>query len=426
MDNKWIRSAVPALLIHLSVGSVFCWSTFKDAIAEKISMSPFAVGWAFSLAIFFLGMSAAFAGPFVERDIHRATFLSCVCFTLGMSGTGLCLFFLTGPAALLGICFFYGALLGMGLGVGFLAPVKTLMLWFRESQGMATGISIMGFGLGKAIATPVMLFLLNSLDLVSMFCTMGAVYSVLLFFGHVLLKAPDHWQESVHREPLHPLSLLRQREFWGIWFMFFLNIHCGLMIISCEKQLLSTAFASSSALTTLIIAVPCVTGVFNALGSIGCSTLSDHLEQRNSVYKIIFVGCILITMVTYLTHALSGATTLPLAAVVLCFLLLVNAGFGGGFSTLPALLSERFGMRQISQIHGLILSAWAVAGLTGNNCSALILQRTGMYENLLLVCAVLYALALLLCAVVVGYRQWDELELPEVEYYPSDLGSVRK
>ena len=154
LNNKWMRAAVPALLIHCSIGTVYCWSTFKQAIAERIGMSDSAVGWAFSLAIFFLGMSAAFMGKMVEKDIHKSSLLSCICFTTGMIGTGLFIQFTTGIVALIGIFVCYGCIMGIGLGVGYLTPVKTLMLWFSENKGLATGISIMGFGLAKAIATP--------------------------------------------------------------------------------------------------------------------------------------------------------------------------------------------------------------------------------------------------------------------------------
>ena len=161
IENKWMRAAVPALLIHCSIGTVYCWSTFKEAIAQHIGMSTFSVGWAFSLAIFFLGMSAAFAGRMVERDIHRSSLISCICFTAGMIGTGLCIQFATGVAALVGIFICYGCIMGIGLGIGYLTPVKTLMLWFEGQKGLATGISIMGFGLAKAIATPIMELILS-------------------------------------------------------------------------------------------------------------------------------------------------------------------------------------------------------------------------------------------------------------------------
>jgi len=163
LNNKWMRAAIPALLIHCSIGTVYCWSTFKEAIANKIGMSTFAVGWAFSLAIFFLGMSAAFAGRLVEKDIKKSSLISCICFTIGMIGTGVFIQFTTGLLALLGIFLCYGCIMGIGLGIGYLTPVKNLMLWFSDKKGLATGISIMGFGLAKAIATPFMELIQNNL-----------------------------------------------------------------------------------------------------------------------------------------------------------------------------------------------------------------------------------------------------------------------
>ena len=196
LNNKWMRAAVPALLIHCSIGTVYCWSTFKEAIASKIGMSTFAVGWAFSLAIFFLGMSAAFAGKMVEKNIHKSSLISCICFTLGMIGTGLFINFTTGVLALIGIFLCYGCILGIGLGIGYLTPVKTLMLWFPKQKGLATGISIMGFGLAKAIATPIMEVLQTKLGISSMFYILGGVYFVMMLLGHFLLKKPEGWVED--------------------------------------------------------------------------------------------------------------------------------------------------------------------------------------------------------------------------------------
>lgn len=405
MNNKWIRAALPALLIHISVGTVYCWSTFKETIAETIGMSQFSVGWAFSFAIFFLGMSAAFAGKFVEKDIHKSSLIACICFSAGMIGTGLSIKFLTGWAALIGIYICYGAIMGIGLGVGYLTPVKTLMLWFEKNKGLATGISIMGFGLAKAIATPIMDTLQNKYGIVTMFIILGIVYFVIMFVGHLLLKKPAGWFEPQTTEKTNILKeMIKYKEFIGVWIMFYLNIHCGLMIISYEKQLLNIAFATSLSLAAIVSIVPSCTAISNALGRIGYSTLSDKLKQRNTIYKIIFISCIVISSIVIFTNALSG-TNLILGAIVIIYLLTINAGYGGGFSTLPALLSERFGMKKISQIHGLALSAWAIAGLTGNNTSEIILNLTGNYNVVLAVATVLYFIALLVCVLIVKNKK---------------------
>lgn len=409
MNNKWIRAALPALLIHISVGTVYCWSTFKETIAEAIGMSQFSVGWAFSFAIFFLGMSAAFAGKFVERNIHKSSLVACICFSVGMIGTGLCIKFLTGWAALIGIYICYGAIMGIGLGVGYLTPVKTLMLWFEKNKGLATGISIMGFGLAKAIATPIMDVLQNKYGIVAMFIILGIAYFVIMFIGHLLLKKPDGWVEPQVKEKTNILKeMIKHKEFIGIWVMFYLNIHCGLMIISYEKQLLNIAFATSLSIAAIVSIVPSCTAISNALGRIGYSTLSDKLKQRNTIYKVIFLSCIIVSSIVLFTNALSG-TNMILGALVIIYLIVVNAGYGGGFSTLPALLSERFGMKKISQIHGLALSAWAVAGLTGNNASEIILSLTGTYNVVLAVATTLYFVALLTCVLMVKRKRGNAI-----------------
>ena len=132
---------------------------------------------------------------------------------------------------------------------------------------------------------------------------------------------------------------------------------------------------------------------------------SFYLKTIISIYKIIFTSCIAISALTLLTHSISGVTNIVLSIIVIAFLFIVNAGYGGGFSTLPALLSERFGMKKISQIHGLALSAWAIAGLTGNNTSEIILGATNNYENILIVGSILYAVALIISLFIVGKKR---------------------
>lgn len=409
MENRWVRAAIPALLIHCSVGTVYCWSIFKEAIAAQLNLSTFAVGWAFSIAIFFLGMSAAFAGKFVETDIHKSSLISCICFSIGMIGTGLSIRMLSGYYALVAIYIFYGVIMGIGLGIGYLTPVKTLMLWFSDNKGLATGISITGFGLAKAIATPIMNFLQERYGISSMFVILGCFYCVLMIIGHLLLRKPKGWTEAPNNQKTKAVSIFKDRQFVGIWLMFFINIHCGLMIISYEKQILNTAFAGVASLAVIVSVVPSLTATTNALGRIGYSTLSDKMKERNTVYKAIFTTCIVASLITFATHSVSNVGSVVQYAIIIAFLLIINAGYGGGFSTLPALLSERFGMEQISQIHGLALSAWAVAGLTGNNTSEIILSKTGSYDNILIVEFILYTAALLVSLLLVKNKKSDQI-----------------
>ena len=396
MNNKWVRAAIPALLIHCSIGTVYCWSTFKEAVAQQIGTSTFATGWAFSLAIFFLGMSAAFAGRIVEADIHRSSLISCICFTTGMIGTGFVIQHARGILALIGIYFFYGCIMGIGLGVGYLTPVKTLMLWFSDQKGLATGISIMGFGLAKAIATPIMEFLQNRYGISAMFYILGGIYFVMMLVGHFLLKKPDGWVENPEKDQeFQWTSLLKNKTFVGIWLIFFLNIHCGLMLITYEKQILNATFAGRGVLALIISFVPSVTAACNALGRIGYSTISDKMKDRSLVYQIIFGSCFTICAVVLLSSFNVGAVY---KVVVVIMLMIINLGYGGGFSTLPALLSSRFGMDHISKIHGITLSAWAVAGITGNNTSELILKASNQNYNFIIsVALTLYVVAFFIC-----------------------------
>ena len=399
LNNKWIRAAAPALLIHCSIGTVYCWSTFKESIAQQIGTSTFATGWAFSLAIFFLGMSAAFLGNLVEKNIKLSSLIATLCFTIGMIGTGLVINNFKGTVALIGIYLFYGCIMGVGLGIGYLTPVKTLMLWFSDQKGLATGISIMGFGLAKAIATPIMEFLQNKYGISAMFYILASLYFVMMLLGHILIKKPEWWSENtIEKEKFNLKELLTNKTFIGIWIVFYFNIHCGLMLITYEKQILTYAAVglSVAALMRIVSIVPSVTAGCNALGRLGYSTISDKLSDRATIYVIIFSSCAIVSSLSNL---------IPSIAMIIILLMVVNLGYGGGFSTLPALLSQRFGMDNISKIHGIALSAWAIAGLTGNNTTALILKFNGSYNIVFLIAMIIYIISLLITQIVIKNKR---------------------
>ena len=193
--------------------------------------------------------------------------------------------------------------------------------------------------------------------------------------------------------------------------MFFINIHCGLALITYEKQILNTAFIGFASLGIIISIVPSITSAFNALGRIGFSTISDKLKQRNTVYKFIFLSSIIITLIALIPSSITNtSSSLLLGIIVILLLIIINAGYGGGFSTLPALLDERFGMKNISKIHGLALSAWAIAGLTGNNMSEIILSNTNRNYNYILVATTgLYIIALVVSYILVGNLKQSDI-----------------
>lgn len=398
IENKWMRAAVPALLIHCSIGTVYCWSLLKGGIAEYIGRPKSEVEWAFSIAIFFLGMSAAFAGRIVEKDIHKSSLIAAVCFASGMAGTG----FFIQQKSLIGIFLTYGVLMGIGCGIGYLSPVKTLMLWFKNNKGLATGIAVAGFGLAKVIASPIIEMLLGATNadgtlvdptrLYKLFYILAVVYFIMMFMGHLLLKKPADWVEvSVQKKKgENILDIFKNKTFIGIWLMFFINITCGLALISQEKDLLHfIGFGAVGVISSL-------TALFNASGRLGFASFGDRLKDRNTIYIWIFGLSIAATAITLLANGINNAIA-PLVIITLC---VINAGYGGGFSSLPPLLADRFGMNSISTIHGLALSAWAFAGLSGNQLSAFIIAKTDSFNNVLYVVLALYSVALLISAVV--------------------------
>ncbi len=412
-QNKWVRGAIPALLLHCSIGTVYCWSTFSQQIAEYMGHSKSAVEWAFSLAIFFLGMSAAFLGNVVEKNIHRSSLIASICFAVGMIGSGLCMMW--GHAApgtvmpLIGILVCYGFIMGIGLGTGYLSPVKTLMLWFKETKGLATGLAVAGFGAAKAIATPIMEAMMGSgMTVDVMFIILGCVYFVMMFIGHVLLAKPADWHEPAKQEKgARAIDVIRQKPvvFIGIWLMFYLNITCGLALISQEKMIFKAIGLAGS-----VAVLGIVSAVFNAGGRFILSAAADKLKDRNTMYKIIFAVSLALTLLVVLTGGIVGASqgNALLVVLVLALVFLVNAGYGGGFSNVPTLLSDHYGMSNISAIHGITLSAWAFAGLTGNQMAGWIVSNFGEtievagnmvnptgYQTVLYVTLAMYVVAML-------------------------------
>ena len=385
--NKWIRAAIPALLLHCSIGTVYCWSIFSEQIGNEIGFSKGATEWAFSFAIFFLGMSAAFLGHIVEKNIHKSSLIAAICFASGMAGTGAFIYYgiqnKGSLIALIGIYVCYGLIMGIGLGLGYLSPVKTLMLWFHDRKGLATGLAVAGFGAAKAIASPIMEAMLAGLGdggIYKMFFILSAVYFVMMFVGHLLLKKPEGWHEPQTKEKGQGImSVIKTRpimNYVGIWLMFYINITCGLALISQEK-----AIVKCLGLAGIVGIVSTVSAVFNAAGRLGLSAMADKMKDRNTMYKIIFIGSIAFTVAVILTGGIqSGAGNPILIALVLAMIMIVNAGYGGGFSNVPTLLSDHYGMGSISALHGITLSAWAFAGLSGNQLAAFIVDKFGKPE----------------------------------------------
>ena len=365
------------MLLHCSIGSVYTFSLFVKPISEYIGKSQGAVQFAFSLAIFFLGMSAAFCGKIVERDIHKSSLISCVCFCAGL----MCTAFAIHAKSLFMLYLGYGTLMGIGLGIGYICPVKTLMLWFMDKRGLATGISVCAFGFASAIASPIITFLLARVSLTSTFMTLALMYFFPMIISHFLLKKPKWYTEEVRDNGFKVSSMWGDKKFRLVWFIIFINISCGLALISTASPIMAEKNISPKTIAIIVS----IMGIFNGSGRLIFSALSDKMKNRTDIYFVI-LG--LSTIISIATAKFSSVNGLTYAALII-----ISSCYGAGFSCLPSLLSDIYGMDNISKIHGLSLSAWGIAGLVGNQISNVVFRCFDSYENVFYVLFALYYLA---------------------------------
>lgn len=372
----WSRWLVPpaALSIHLAIGQAYAWSVFKPPLESSLGLSGTQSALPFQLAIVMLGLSAAFGGTLVERNGPRwAMCVSALCFSSGFLISAL------GAATrqywliVLG----YGLVGGIGLGIGYISPVSTLIKWFPDRPGLATGIAIMGFGGGALIASPwstemLASFGADSSGIAQTFLVMGLVYAVFMTFGVLLVRVPaDDWRPAGWNpaaDAARPLvttgqvsarNALRTPQFWCLWVVLCMNVTAGIGILEKAAPMITDFFANTSTPVTATAAAGFVglLSLGNMLGRITWSSTSDLVGRKNIYRLYLGAGALL-----YLLIALLGDDSKPLfiiaAAVILSF-------YGGGFATVPAYLKDLFGTYQVGAIHGRLLTAWSTAGVLG-------------------------------------------------------------
>ncbi|MFD0356988.1 OFA family MFS transporter [Streptomyces sp. NPDC127110] len=370
----WSRWLVPpaALSVHLAIGQAYAWSVFKPPLESSLGLSGTASALPFQLAIVMLGLSAAFGGTLVERHGPRwAMTVSAVCFTSGFLVAALGAATRQYWIVVLG----YGCVGGIGLGIGYISPVSTLIKWFPDRPGMATGIAIMGFGGGALIAAPWTARLLDafgrdSSGISKTFLAMGAGYAVFMAFGVLLVRLPPPgWAPpgtpaaSGARPATVPgvsaRDALRTPQFWCLWVVLCTNVSAGIGILEKAAPMITDFFAGTPAPVSAGAAAGFVglLSLANMLGRFVWSSASD-LVGRKRIYRL-YLGA---GALMYLLIALNGNSSKTLfiacAAVILSF-------YGGGFATVPAYLKDLFGVHQVGAIHGRLLTAWSVAGIVG-------------------------------------------------------------
>lgn len=388
--NRW-GIVLSAVVIHLSIGSAYSYSVFKVPLADALGWSSTQTSLAFTLAIFFLGLSAAVFGGFVERRGPRTSaLLAAALFAGGHAVAGAAV----AAGSLWGFYLGYGVIGGIGLGIGYIAPVSTLVQWFPDRRGMATGMAVLGFGAGALVASPIAARLIESVGIAQTFVVLGAAFLVLMASGaSYIAKPPASWAPPAKvgattrvrsREDLAQLSAreaLRTPRFWMLWWMMFVNISAGIMLISVASPLAQEQIGMTAVAAAAMVGIM---GLFNGAGRIGWASLSDYLGREN-VFLLFFAA-------QFVAFLLLPRTSDALSFQILLFTVLTM--YGGGFASLPAFIGDLFGTKQLAAIHGLLLTAWSMAGIVGPMVVAQIKDRTGGFEPAFYVFAGLLLLAL--------------------------------
>jgi MFS family permease len=382
--NRWLIPPA-ALAVHLCIGQAYATSVYKTALVEHFDTSLTAIGIIFSIAIVMLGLSAAIFGTWVDKNGPRAAMFTAAVFWV----TG----FLVGSLGIateqLWLLYFgYGFLGGIGLGIGYISPVSTLIKWFPDRPGLATGMAIMGFGGGALIASPLSRQLMNVYDpgydgtagtvpsgnaVAMLFLTLGLVYLAFMMFGAFIIRVPaEGWRPDgfdpasvkakslVTTENVSAGNAIRTPQFWLLWTVLFCNVTAGIGILEQAAPMIQDFFRDGE---TSAVAAATAAGfvgllsLFNMGGRFVWSSTSDYIGRKPIYMVYLGVGIVLYVILATLGSTATWIFVLT-AAVIISF-------YGGGFATAPAYLRDLFGTFQVGAIHGRLLTAWSAAGVAG-------------------------------------------------------------
>jgi MFS family permease len=376
--NRWLIPPA-ALAIHLSIGQVYAFSVFKNPLlalhaADGSAWNLKAVGYIFSIAIAFLGISAALFGAWLEKaGPRRAMFYAAICFGLGFVIAALGAQLHQLPLIYLG----YGVVGGIGLGLGYISPVSTLIKWFPDRPGLATGLAIMGFGGGAMIGGPLANQLMAFYKSVgkpmipATFVTMGTLYFLFMMFGVFMIRVPaEGWKPAGWSGQNRASSLIsthnvavseawKTPQFWLLWVVLFTNVTAGIGILEQASPMIQDLFKGHIGATAAVGFVGLLS-IFNMAGRFFWASVSDYLGRKTTYFIFFVLGATLFFFLP-LTRA-DHLNSVPLFVVTA---VLIISMYGGGFATIPAYLKDLFGGFNVSAIHGRLLTAWSTAGIVG-------------------------------------------------------------
>lgn len=382
MSNRWFI-AFAAILAHLCLGSVYAWSVFVAPIAELTGWRQPQITWAFSTAICCLGLTAAFGAKLMQRmGPRRSVLLAGFLFSGGLAGAALACH--VQSLALLYLLF--GVVGGIGLGMGYAPPVATLLKWFPDRKGLATGLAVCGFGLGALVASQLAERFLPRIGCVGTFLVMAGLYLPLILIAALILRQPPEQAPiTASAGPSDKSTVsasLRTTKFWLIWGVFYVNIAAGIMLIALAKPMAKADPTLSAAMAAAV--VPAM-AIFNAGGRLGWSAVSDTLGRSRTFLTMLLLQVCIFAF-------LPNAHGLAFVAM----LLLTLSCYGGGFALTPAFIADLFGTKNTAALYGVALTAWSAAAFSGPPLGAYLKEVTGHYTAPLYTAAVMLFLGLLM------------------------------
>lgn len=352
--------ATAGILLHLMLGSTYAWSVYRNPILQETGWDQAPVAFAFSLAIFCLGLSAAFMGNLVEQYGPRLTgTVSAILYASGNMLTGLAI----DRKEIWLLYIGYGVIGGLGLGAGYITPISTIIKWFPDKRGMATGFAIMGFGFASLLTSPIAQWLIETEGLVATFYLLGLIYLIVMLFASQLIIKPTAAEiaildkkrlqnNSYLIEGMTAKEALKTKSFYCLWVILFINITCGLGLISVVAPMAQDLTGMSPEMSAIVVGAM---GIFNGFGRLVWASLSDYIGRRVTVI-LLFLVSIIMTISLIFAHS-SLIFMISIATLMTCY--------GAGFSLIPPYLSDLFGAKELATLHGYILTAWAIAALTG-------------------------------------------------------------
>src|SRR5438477_2762541 len=391
--NRWVI-AIAGVFLQIALGAVYAWSVFRIPLSKQFGWSISQVTFTFTISIFVLGFAAFFGGLWMNRVGPRTVALTAGTFY------GLCVFLASFSANKLWWLYLsYGVIGGIGLGLGYIVPVATLVKWFPDRRGLITGIAVGGFGAGALITAPVATRLIQGVGVLSTFAYLGVAYLVVtIISGSFMQNPPDGWKpegwsptaSQTSQRAGHDFVLteaLKTWQWYALWLLLFLNTCAGISVISQEAPIFQELTGASAIVAAGMVGLA---SIGNAVGRVFWAWVSDLITRR-ATFAVMFILQVL------LFWFLPSIATVSLMTIVTFVVLMC---YGGGFGTMPAFAADYFGSRNVGPIYGLLLTAWGCASAFGPLLIAHMRQVHGSYRGALHIIAGVMAVSILLPIVV--------------------------